>query len=337
MNSCIQASAPGKIVVCGEYAVLGGAHAIAMAIDRRSKVTIKGRARAPSEVMAPGYADVVAEFTASGNELNWADERQSLRLFELAWRAQENVTYEPKVFTLDTQAFVNAPTQQKLGLGSSAALTVALCAALCESGEIGHLAHSVHSAFQGGVGSGVDIACSLAGGLIDFDPATLASSALQWPDGLFYAVLWSGRPVDTKHQIARFTDAKSRVPSADDALIDASNDIVAMWREATPQSIVDTLRDYTETLRRFSDTNDLDIFAAGHAELLQAAIASGVAYKPCGAGGGDIGIALSADRDELQNYVQNLPGPAVLLPCQLDATGICVESLAEPTVAQGPT
>ena len=37
----IRASAPGKIVLSGEYAVLDGAPAICAAVDRRAAVTIE--------------------------------------------------------------------------------------------------------------------------------------------------------------------------------------------------------------------------------------------------------------------------------------------------------
>ena len=41
MISRVTASAPGKVVLSGEYAVLSGAPAICMAVNRRATVTIE--------------------------------------------------------------------------------------------------------------------------------------------------------------------------------------------------------------------------------------------------------------------------------------------------------
>jgi len=56
-------------------------------------------------------------------------------------------------------------------------------------------------------------------------------------------------------------------------------------------------------LREFSDDHELGIFDAGHAEMVAAAAAAGLVYKPCGAGGGDIGIVLASDAESIAAFV----------------------------------
>jgi len=56
-------------------------------------------------------------------------------------------------------------------------------------------------------------------------------------------------------------------------------------------------------LREFSDDHGLGIFDAGHAEMVAAVEAAGLVYKPCGAGGGDVGIVLSSGAESIAEFV----------------------------------
>ncbi|MDH3305214.1 MAG: hypothetical protein OEM92_08415, partial [Gammaproteobacteria bacterium] len=60
------ASAPGKLVLCGEYAVLDGAPAVCMAVDRRATVTVTDADGRWHRVSAPGYASTEGRFRADG-------------------------------------------------------------------------------------------------------------------------------------------------------------------------------------------------------------------------------------------------------------------------------
>ena len=66
--------------------------------------------------------------------------------------------------------------------------------------------------------------------------------------------------------------------------------------------IIAGYREYCDQLRQFSVDHDLGIFDAGHDELWHSANAAGLTYKPCGAGGGDVGILLGTDTAELDAF-----------------------------------
>jgi phosphomevalonate kinase len=68
--------------------------------------------------------------------------------------------------------------------------------------------------------------------------------------------------------------------------------------------ILDELDQYKEALRLFDADCEVGIFDAGHADLADAASAHGVVYKPCGAGGGDVGIALAAAEGSLASFTE---------------------------------
>ena len=80
--------------------------------------------------------------------------------------------------------------------------------------------------------------------------------------------------------------------------------------------------EYIDALRAFSIDHDLGIFDAGHDEIVDAAIAANIIYKPCGAGGGDIGIALSNDGRALDVFVWQLG--LRLVDCSLDPQGVVI-------------
>ena len=97
-------------------------------------------------------------------------------------------------FRLDTSSYIDAQSGKKLGLGSSAAIIVALVAAIknCDDPEkIKLLTHKAHKQLQGGLGSGADVATSLFGGLIKYQQENYTTKSLIWPRNLFYRlIIW---------------------------------------------------------------------------------------------------------------------------------------------------
>jgi len=60
---------------------------------------------------------------------------------------------------------------------------------------------------------------------------------------------------------------------------------------------------YVERLDALDQAAQLGIFTPAHRRLQRLAITAGVVYKPCGAGGGDIGAAFAADAAALEHFV----------------------------------
>ena len=146
------ATAPGKLIVTGEYAVLDGTPAIVLAVDRRAIARRNATPRGSSPFLL-AVADEIAARRGPGDE---------------AARAALEIS-------VDSTAFYHRIT--KLGIGSSAAVTVAataLALGTTDRAEVLAVALAAHARAQGprgARGSGADIAAAVYGGTLVFSLA----------------------------------------------------------------------------------------------------------------------------------------------------------------------
>lgn len=296
----VTASAPGKIVLSGEYAVLQGAPAISMAVNRRAEVRASPTGRDCHVLTTPGYAEGRWRFRSTRTGIEWLDappEPEAFRLPELLWQAARPLCGH-WTLSLDSRAFVDDTGKQKLGIGASAAIAVALAMVLARvagrDDEGPGMASVAHRTLQSGHGSGVDIATSLHGGVIGFRRGVEAvPESLVWPAGLSCAVFWSGKPSSTVQKLRTLDSA--RMSASGGRLQVLAEHVLAAWRQADSSELLGALAAYASGLRAFDVDRGLGIFDAGHLELAAAAGDMGLVYKPCGAGGGDIGAVFAGD------------------------------------------
>lgn len=336
----IHTSAPGKMLLLGEYAVLEGAPALVMAVDRRAEVHLRRTQHDTHRVSAPslGVQDAGFRITADG-DLRWQDPAQRLPLLEstvaglLATRVVPDAGLLQPGFdlSLDTTAFYDAagtsPGQHgtKLGFGSSAALTVAAASALAIHAGRGaatanrriwleQLLH-LHRDFQGGRGSGADIAASLLGGLIDYrlrqkgEILQPAFRTARLPQSLVCRFIWTGKAASTGDFLERLEQWRRAHSGAYDTHMQALGAIAAEAAETAcaPQPdgarFLDAAARYAAALDAFGTATGLPIHSAEHRALADIARQHGVVFKPCGAGGGDFGVALCDDPERAQAAV----------------------------------
>ncbi|WP_194287116.1 mevalonate kinase family protein [Tritonibacter aquimaris] len=156
----IKASAPGSIMITGEHAVVYGHKAIVAAIEQRVFVTLTPR---------DDQRVVIRSEIADPLEIALADIAiEGPYRFVLAAVLQHRAQL-PSGFALDIRSEIN-PT---LGLGSSAAVTIACLGAIARYAgaaleDLHARAHKIILDIQGR-GSGADLAASLTGGMISYD------------------------------------------------------------------------------------------------------------------------------------------------------------------------
>ncbi|HNP63545.1 MAG TPA: hypothetical protein PKH39_06375, partial [Woeseiaceae bacterium] len=282
-------------------------------------------AAAVSNIAAPGFSDIVGQFKARQDGIEWIAGEKVFKVVDAAWRATEDWPGESLDIVLDTRQFIDARSGAKIGLGSSAAVTAALCAAIAGSADIADVAYNTHRILQGDLGSGVDVACSLHGGLIHYRMQDSVTSGMPWPRGLQFRLIWTGVAASTAGKLGllpRGASAPSRT-----RLAMAAESMASAWEKGDVDDVIDRYAHYIEQLQAFGVDHRLGIFDAGHDRLLVAARDAGLVYKPCGAGGGDIGIALGTDATELDGFVADLPANFSAVRCELDFGGTRIEEL----------
>lgn len=191
-------SAPGKLFLSGEYAVLWGGEARILGTAPRAHALVRSRQDRRVEIALPG-ARLTGDATPAG--VRWHTPITDAFRFvavaiDLAYRASGvegpgfSVAFEPS-------PLVNG---HKLGLGSSARATVlaveAARHALSAKWDSLKLSLLAHFDAQGGKGSGGDIAASFAGGVVRyrrFEVAPLATAAVS---GSLTAALEKSPPVE---------------------------------------------------------------------------------------------------------------------------------------------
>ncbi len=312
------ASAPGKVVLCGEYAVLDGAPAICMAVDRRARVRITAGENGRHTIVAPGFTKIEGRCVTHDGRIEWLQGRDEFRLVDAVLCTLDALPREPLRIELDTEAFRGRGSAQKIGLGSSAALAAALTAALLGNTDVADIAIDAHRVLQGGAGSGADVATAVSGGLVEYRMHGRVARPLRWPEGLHFRLLWSGVTASTKDRITRYLAARRE--RAAGRLADAAATMADAWSSA--DSVLAGFPDYIAALRRFSVDHDLGIFDAGHDRLVDEAAEAGLVYKPCGAGGGDIGILLGRSPASLDDFAA---AGRRALDCSFDNTGVRLE------------
>jgi phosphomevalonate kinase len=322
----IEVSAPGKLVLFGEYAVLFGAPAAVAAVDRRAVVTLHPFAGDGWEIAAPGLVSQPARLAVEpGNSVRWDDEKLARGALGLVDKLLQNigesgsidlVTLPPLAATLDTRAFFESAGsgECKLGLGSSAALTVAFASALEVWSGGGPTAEvegrlqglvDLHRGVQGGAGSGIDVAASLLGGVIRYqlagDGSVAQAAPLVLPESLRMVFVWTGRAASTGDFLGRLRDRREEVPREVNSVLDELGAVssigVSALADGDAEGFLEAVDAFWQALDQLGIVIGMPILSDEHHALRRIAADCGVRYKPSGAGGGDFGIGFATDED----------------------------------------
>ena len=225
-------------------------------------------------------------------------------------RASErfNLSLMPLLYRADTDSF--AHQRHKLGLGSSAAVTVlAVASVVAENGldltntrvreRLWEAAFAIHNEFQNATGSGGDLAASLFGGLSVVTPRgngqapAISEAALE--NDVHLSFVYTGASSSTSELVRLVRDFKQRHPGRYSECIEIMREI-STRTTAEPVLGFDVLRtafsDYGECMGRLGRLSNAPIITDDIRGLMQSADTCGGAAKPSGAGGGDLVVAV---------------------------------------------
>jgi len=270
-----------KVILFGEHAVVYGYPALAGAIDRRVSCRIAGRAEA-LQLSCPTWGLAVC-----------ADDDHPVARALTAIAAATAVTAPLRIA-------VQTTVPKAAGLGSSAALCVALTRALFESrahvasdAEIERIANLGEAAFHESP-SGVDVALALRGGLgvfrkgRGFEPITCAPISI--------AVALTGRERSTRAMVQAVAQRRAADPTHVDAELAALGQLAETATAQVRKAKLDLAPLMGEAQERLAS---LGLSCAEIDDLVARARAIGATAKLTGAGGGGAVIGTGPDLDEL--------------------------------------
>ena len=326
MTGIIETDAPGKLVLIGEYAVLEGAPAFAVAVVTRARVSLQPRESAECTLLISNDKSKFSFHWTPSGELDWVEpdvgdrgmllEATVVTLAEFGLMPTDLPGIELRIDSESLYSCAGDGTPLKLGLGSSAAVSVAVTGALYRLFTGEHAARSDlleicltgHRRFQGQLGSGIDVASALFGGVIVLEPhsgSIPSVTPLTWPDGLFALPVWTGVPASTISMLAAADAFREDSPDCHrlhmNALQDIANAALAAWRANDSARLLAMIEEYRRELENYDNDSMIGIFSPPHRSLQQLIAARGAIYKPAGAGGGDCGVAFA---DDIETIVQ---------------------------------
>ncbi|MFU8876607.1 MAG: mevalonate kinase, partial [Wenzhouxiangellaceae bacterium] len=238
------------------------------------------------------------------------------RLAELDLEIDSSELYAPPAVSVTGATGATSSHAIKLGLGSSAAVSVALARVLSAVFEFGSEWSNPEAWLQdllpiyrdalGTHASGADLAASLFGGAIVYrdGPGGVTVTPAAWPGGLQWCPVWTGQPAQTTDFVRRFSDWRASSAESGQWMAQLSSIARRACRmNAGEGELLSALGDYAKVLAAMAAAAGLEIVTPAHARLARLAEECGVVYKSCGAGGGDLGIAVADNAAGLQAFL----------------------------------
>lgn len=345
------ATAPGKIVLLGEYAVLEGAPALVQAVDRRCRVELVRCRDADCRIEAPqlGISPVRFRIDDRGR-LEWQEAVPALfartaALVEsvLGYIGECGGRAEPFRMRVDTAELFdgNGHGSVKLGLGSSAATAVAIDAVLraaflngdrreSDFETVSRLLQPARKA-QDNAGSGIDLAASLCGGLLGYRirEEKIKIRPLSLPEEIERCFVWAGEPASTAKLLTAWRQSRQQNPREHGRLLGEMQTVASAGLDAVErgeaEEILACWSDYGEIMGKMNSLVGCEVVTAEHRIACGLAELVNGVYKPCGAGGGDLGMAASLD-DGFRSRMRHLCRQAGLktLPLRPSQQGVRV-------------
>lgn len=327
-TSTLVATAPGKLVLCGEYAVVDGSPAVVAAVSRRARATWQA---------GPGLR-------LRGNDPRWleVDDRvlampcgaseQPLLLAVLQELRRRGLALPEGALCVDTSPFTAAVG--KLGLGSSAAAAAAFTA-LClaaggrtdapppELAVVHDVARAAHRAFQGG-GSGIDVAAASYGGVLVFEQGQVRP-APSLPPSLALVVAFTGKVARTQGFVDAWRALGDRAAHRA-AIGEATARFLAGAQSGSAPEVLSAVDEAREAMAAMGRQAGIDVVTVELARIAQLTHRRRGASKPSGAGGGDIAVCLVPHdaRAALEHDLEAAGFPVV--PLALDPAGVALVS-----------
>lgn len=290
----VTASAPGKLMLYGEHAVVYGSPCIVTAVDQRVRVSVEPNGVGEIHVCSPNVG--LDEYHKKLERLGKDDVPKSTLFVEHLVKR----VYLKYKLTKGIRISTASDFSTQFGFGSSAAVVAALSFALnayfklkMSIEDIFEIAYQAVLDVQG-VGSGFDVAASVYGGTIYYvTPGTIIENIFE--ENLPMVVGYTGVKADTPTLVRQVAELRRNEEWVDSIF----GDIKDLVNEAREQFVRQDFRQLGKLMNRNQKLlSTLNVSSVELERLIKAANDNG-AYgaKLSGAGGGDCIVALVHERD----------------------------------------
>lgn len=317
----ITVSAPGKLMLFGEHAVVYGYPCIVTSVNRRMYVTAE-KIETPEVIIHAPDVDIL-EYKKNISKIG-EDIPKNVQFIE---KAVANF-YENYHVTSGIKITTKSDFSPLFGFGSSSASTVCVIKALAELfniqmtlDELFYIAYKTVIDIQK-KGSGFDIAAAIFGGTIYFIKGKPIEK-LQ-VSSLPLTVAYSGVKADTVTLVNKVAQLKEQNTELVTGLFTNIEQIVNEAKESLVKSDWKTVGQLLDHNQLYLD--QLEIMTDKLSELINAAkIAGSFGAKISGAGGGDCIIALSSEHKQKIETSLKKAG-AQIIQVETNVEGVCLEA-----------
>jgi mevalonate kinase len=319
------ASAPGKLLLLGDHAVVYGRPCLVTAVDLRYRVSVERLPGDQIEISTPELMVRQVVRQVSVAEIGTALPRDTAFVEAAAARL---FTYAGARSGLRIET---SGQRLSYGLGSSSAVTVATVAALARCMEVDLPLHDcLRVAYQAvldvqGKGSGFDVAAAVYGGTLCYNLTGLRVEPLDIGD-LPLVIGYSGAKVGTVDLVNRVGLLRQRQPRIIDGIFDTIHEIVAAGKTALLDRDWQTFGELANIQQGLLD--GLGVSSPQLARLIEAArAADAFGAKLSGAGGGDCMFAVGGDSASVASAIGASGGEVVSY--SVNAPGVSIESSSQ--------
>jgi phosphomevalonate kinase len=173
------------------------------------------------------------------------------------------------------------------------------------------LALAAHRKAQGNLGSGIDIAASAFGGVLQYTvgineqceqlmPKTIAL----WNE-LPFLIIFTGSSESTRRMVSGVGELKNKTPEIYSTIMrkleKTSKEGCLSYEQQDKEAFLKSIKDYYDFMDELGLKSGMPIISDVHQKIAKIVQQNKGVYKPSGAGSGDIGVAFSETSNTLIN------------------------------------
>ena len=307
-----KASAPGSLMLLGEYAVLFGGYSLVCAIDKRMTV-----------ILMPREDSIITISSALGHHQTDISSIEIGAPFQFVLATLKKFADQ---LPSGCDIVIQSEFSDQVGFASSAAVTVALIKAIyewlgvaCAPAFLIRTARKIIREVQG-IGSGADVAACVLGGVVAYraEPFLAEKIAYSYP----LRVIYSGSKTKTVDAIAFVNNKFSDQP-------DELQSILKKINECARMGMIAARSGNHATLGKMMNEQQIQMQALGvSTDIINKIIAELTEYpdilgaKISGSGLGDCVIGLGSDTT---SCLFRAPMSSISLSCKIDTRGVYCE------------